>query len=57
MITELNQVITESELPIQDMISELEKLLTCVLMHVDVHVSTIGQSFNTKFACIYRVGF
>lgn len=41
MIVDLNRVISESEIPIQDMISDLEKLLTCVLMQVDVHVSII----------------
>lgn len=41
IITELDRVIGESEMQISDILAGLEKLLTCVLMHVDVHVSVL----------------
>ncbi|XP_050301026.1 serine/threonine-protein kinase SMG1 [Anthonomus grandis grandis] len=39
MIADLRRVVDECEIPIHNMIAELEKLLTCVLMHVDIHTS------------------
>ncbi|XP_030753715.1 serine/threonine-protein kinase SMG1 [Sitophilus oryzae] len=37
MIDELKSIIVEAEMPVVEMVAQLEKLLTCVLMHVDVH--------------------
>ncbi|XP_076263990.1 serine/threonine-protein kinase Smg1 isoform X2 [Rhynchophorus ferrugineus] len=39
MINKLNAVIIQADIPLPEMVTQLEKLLTCVLMHVDVHTT------------------
>ncbi|XP_060520485.1 serine/threonine-protein kinase SMG1 isoform X2 [Cylas formicarius] len=37
MINDVNAIIAECDSPIPDTIAQLEKFLTCILMHIDVH--------------------